>query len=58
MIGQQKKNRILYHQNYHLTETPTITFKIQMHIRIILKFFEKYICSGIAFFPPELQIFF
>ena len=25
-------------------------FKIQMHIRIILKFFEKYKCSGIAYF--------
>jgi len=27
-----------------------------MHIRIILKLFEKYKCSGIAFFPPELHV--
>ena len=33
-------------------------FKIQMHIRFILKFSEKYKCSGIAFFSPELQIYF
>ena len=56
MIGQQKNSRILYHQNHHVIEKPVITFKIQMHIRIILKFFEKYICSGIAFFPPKLQM--
>jgi len=24
--GQQKNNRILYHQNYHLIEKPVITF--------------------------------
>ena len=50
MIGQQKSNRILYHQNYHLIEKPVITFRIQMHIRIMLEFFEKYKCPGIAFF--------
>ena len=26
MIRQQKNNRILYHQNYHLIEKPVITF--------------------------------
>ena len=26
MIGQQKNDRILYHQNYHLIEKPVITF--------------------------------
>ena len=26
MIGQQKNNRTLYHQNYDLTEKPVITF--------------------------------
>ena len=26
----------------------------QMHIRIILQFFEKYKCPGIAFFPPDI----
>ena len=57
MIGQQKNNRILYHQNYHLTEKSAITFKIQIHIRIILKFFEKYKCSGIAFFLQSSRYF-
>ena len=31
MIGQQKNNRILYHQNYHLIEDPGILFKIHTH---------------------------
>ena len=46
----EKNNRTLYHQNWDLIEKPVITFKIQMHIRIILKCFEKYKCSSIAFF--------
>ena len=50
MIDQQKNNRTLYHQNQDLTEKPVTIFKIQMHFRIILKFFEKYKCTGIAFF--------
>ena len=50
MIGQQKNNRTLYHQNQDLIEKSKSIFKIQKHIRIILKFFEKYKCSGIAFF--------
>ena len=29
MIGQQKNNRILHHQNYHLIEKIVITFKNQ-----------------------------
>ena len=29
MIGQQKNNRILYHQNYHLIEETVITIKNQ-----------------------------
>ena len=59
MIGQQKNNRTQYHQNYYLIEKPVITFKNQIHIRLILKIFEKCKCSDIAFFfPPELQIYF
>ena len=27
MISQQKNNRTLYHQNYHLIEKPEITFE-------------------------------
>ena len=51
MICQQKNNRTLYHQSYHLIEKPVITlFKIQMRIRVILEFFEKYSCLGITFF--------
>ena len=49
MIGQQKNNKTLYHQNYHLIEKPVIIFEIQMHFRIILEYFDKYKCSGIAF---------
>ena len=26
MIDQQKNNRLLYHQNYHLLEKPVISF--------------------------------
>lgn len=48
MIDQQKNNRTQYHQNYDLTE-PVSLFNIQMHTRIILKFFEKHKCPGIAF---------
>ena len=33
-------------------------FKIQVHTRIILEFFEKYTCSGITLFFLELQICF
>ena len=58
MNGQWKNNRILYLQNYILIENLQSLFKIQMHIRIILKFFEKYKCLGIAIFSPELQICF
>ena len=50
MIGQQKNNRITYHQNYHLIEKPVITFNIQMKIRVILEFFEKYKGPDTAFF--------
>ena len=51
MICQQKNNRTLYHQSYHLIEKPVNTlFKIQMRIRVILEFFEKYSCLGITFF--------
>ena len=53
----EKNNRTLYHQNWDLIEKPVITFKIQMHIRIILKFFEKYKCSGIAFFSRAPDMF-
>ena len=42
MIGQQENNRTLYHQHYDLIEKSVIFCKIQMHIRIILEFFEKY----------------
>ena len=50
MIGQQKNNRTLYHQNYNLIEKLQSLFKIQMYIRIILKNFEKFKCQDIAFF--------
>jgi len=50
MNGQWKNNRILYLQNYNLIENLQSLFKIQMHIRIILKIFEKYKCLGIAIF--------
>ena len=49
MIGQQKNDRILYHENYHLIEKPVITLKTHMHMIIILEFFEKYKCPGTAF---------
>ena len=49
MIGQQKNSKTLYHQNYHLIEKLVIIFKIQMHFRIILEYFEKYKCPSIAF---------
>ena len=50
MTDQQKNNRTLNHQNYDLTEKPVPLFNIQMNIQIILKFFEKHKCPGIAFF--------
>ena len=57
MIGQQKNNRDLHHQNCHLTEKSL--FKIQMHIRIILKFLKNTNDQVLHFFfPPELQIHF
>ena len=49
MIGQQKNNRTLYHQNYDLIEKSVIFCKIQMHIRIILEFFEKHKCLELFF---------
>ena len=52
----EKNNRTLYHQNWDLIEKPVITFKIQMHIRIILKYFEKYKCSSIAFFSRASDV--
>ena len=58
MIGQQKNNRILYHQNNHLIENLIILLKIQMHIKIILEFFEKYKYPGIAVFWSEFQVCF
>ena len=56
MIGQQKNNRITYHQNYHLIEKPVITFNIQMKIRVILEFFEKYKCPGIFFYQSSRYV--
>ena len=47
MIGQQKSSGILYNQSQDFTGKPVITFEIQMCIRIILEFFEKYTCPGI-----------
>ena len=52
----RKNNRTLYHQNWDLIEKPVITFKIQMHIRSTLKFFEKYKCSSIAFFSKAPDV--
>ena len=49
MIGQQKNNRTLYYQNYDLIEKSVIFCKIQMHIRIILEFFEKHKCLVLFF---------
>ena len=50
MIGQQKNNRILYHQNYHLIEKNCNHFLKSRCIRITLEFFEKYKCPDTAFF--------
>ena len=56
MTGQKKNNRILYHQNYHLIgKTCNHFLKIQMRIRIILEFFEKYKCPDIAFFLQSFR---
>ena len=55
MIDQQK-NRTQYHQNYDLIERPVSLFNIQMHIRIILKFFEKHKCPGIAFLQSSRYV--
>ena len=49
MIGQQKNNITLYHQNWYLMEKPTLIFFFNTDsYKIILKLFEKYKCSGIA----------
>ena len=50
MIGQQKNNRILYHQNYRLIEKPVITFWNPHAFHNYLGIFETYKCSGIALF--------
>ena len=49
MIGQQKNNRTLCHQNYDLVEKSVIFCKIQMHVRIILEIFEKHKCLALFF---------
>ena len=60
MIGQQKNNRTLYHQNYGLIEKPVITFLNPDAYQNCLKIFWKIhiFAPRYCFYSPELQICF
>jgi len=49
--------RFLKKLGIELPYDPVIIFYIQMHIRIIIEYFEKYKHLRIAFFPPKLQMY-
>ena len=53
MIGQQKKNRNLYHQNCHLTEKPVITLKSRWIWKLPWNFLKNTNDQVLLFFFPS-----
>ena len=57
MIGQQKNNSVLYHQNYHLIEKPVITFLNLDTYQNYPEIFEKYNAQLLLFFTRAPDMF-